>query len=299
MVGEFDMQLNREAFPRGAAHSPIRAQFEWAGIVFTPQKLSAADVALVTKYTDRLCLHDGPERIVEPDGRAFSTYVAATDPVIHALACLPALAGLARELLNDEVYLFQCKVNHKVPLHGSELSWHRDYPYWRKLDGIPAPQILTTAILLDAVGELNSPTLFACGTHRVALDETDSDARNSSSTRDNDTSSSWSEARQLGRSTVVSPLRFQAPEMRLLEVLRSHEIVAFKGDPGGLAVFHGNTLHASSKNVSPWERRMIFMTFNAISNAPATRSPRPAYIANPDPAPLRVASDDTLHVSID
>lgn len=289
------MRLNSAS----AALSQTRAQFDRAGVVFGSTSLLPQDVTLVRQYTDRLCSADGPERIVEPDGRAFSTYVHPMDPVVHALACLPSLAGVARELLGDNVYLYQCKVNHKVPLCGSELMWHRDFPYWSRLDGVPAPRILTAALLLDTVGELNSPTLFACGTHRTALDDTEIESGktySASTTRDSDTSSSWADARRLGESTIVSPLRYQALEAQLLEVLRSHEIVSFKGEPGALAFFHGNTLHASTKNISPWERRMIFMTFNAVSNAPTTRSPRPAYIANPNSTPLQVSTAGSLQV---
>ena len=43
-----------------------------------------------------------------------------------------------------------------------------------------------------------------------------------------------------------------------------------------------NTLHGSTGNMSPWPRRMITVTFNALSNKATSPSVRPRHIVGDD-----------------
>jgi len=60
-------------------------------------------------------------------------------------------------------------------------------------------------------------------------------------------------------------------------------------------LFHGNVVHGSASNMSPFPRKMLLVTFNAVSNAlPPADSPRPAFLASRDFTPIVPVDDDAL-----
>lgn len=67
-------------------------------------------------------------------------------------------------------------------------------------------------------------------------------------------------------------------------------IVAPTGKPGGLLLFHGNLVHGSAGNITPYPRKIVYLTLNAVSNYIRTPT-RPEWIAHTDFAPI-VPSDD-------
>jgi ectoine hydroxylase len=54
------------------------------------------------------------------------------------------------------------------------------------------------------------------------------------------------------------------------------------GAAGSVIFMNVNTLHGSTANLSPWSRRLITLTFNAISNKATSPSARPAHIVPDD-----------------
>jgi ectoine hydroxylase len=70
-------------------------------------------------------------------------------------------------------------------------------------------------------------------------------------------------------------------------------IVAPKGPPGSAIFFHGTLVHGSPPNMSPWDRQIIYVTYNAVSNA-IRRFKRPAYIAHRDFTPIDAWEDDAV-----
>jgi ectoine hydroxylase len=70
-------------------------------------------------------------------------------------------------------------------------------------------------------------------------------------------------------------------------------IVAPTGKPGALLMFHGNLVHGSAGNITPFPRKIVYLTLNAVSNY--IRNPtRPDYIAHRDFAPIATVEDDAL-----
>ena len=70
-------------------------------------------------------------------------------------------------------------------------------------------------------------------------------------------------------------------------------IVAPTGKAGGLLLFHGNLVHGSAGNITPYPRKIVYLTLNAISNY--IRSPtRPEFIAHRDFTPIETVDDDAL-----
>ena len=69
--------------------------------------------------------------------------------------------------------------------------------------------------------------------------------------------------------------------------------MAPKGGPGSAIFFHGTLVHGSPPNMSPWDRQIIYVTYNAVSNA-IRRFKRPAYIAHRDFTPIDAWEDDAV-----
>jgi ectoine hydroxylase len=70
-------------------------------------------------------------------------------------------------------------------------------------------------------------------------------------------------------------------------------LVAPKGPPGSMIMFHGCLVHASTANLSPWDRWNVYLSLCAVSNH-IRRFSRPAYIAHRDFTPIEVLPDDCL-----
>lgn len=55
-------------------------------------------------------------------------------------------------------------------------------------------------------------------------------------------------------------------------------------------VFHPNLAHGSAPNLSPWDRTMMIVTYNSVSNVPVPPGePRPEFLVSRDTRPLAMA----------
>jgi hypothetical protein len=89
---------------------------------------------------------------------------------------------------------------------------------------------------------------------------------------------------RLGAIDVATIGRSQGSDPDVVaSVLESHPTDLCELESGDVVVFHSNTLHSSGPNRSDSPRTMLMMSYNAVTNPPAT--PRhPGY----SPAPLDV-----------
>ena len=72
---------------------------------------------------------------------------------------------------------------------------------------------------------------------------------------------------------------------RLVE--ESGGIQAPKGRAGSVLLFHPNAVHGSAPNMSPWDRALLLVTYNATNNLPIEiENPRPEFLASRDFTPL-------------
>jgi ectoine hydroxylase len=58
-------------------------------------------------------------------------------------------------------------------------------------------------------------------------------------------------------------------------------------------MFHGNLVHGSAGNITPYPRKIVYLTLNAVSNYIRTPT-RPDYIAHRDFTPIQPVDDDAL-----
>ena len=70
-------------------------------------------------------------------------------------------------------------------------------------------------------------------------------------------------------------------------------IVSPKGKAGSVVLFHGNLVHGSPSNMSPFDRTIVYLSLCHVDNH-IRRFKRPEWIAHRDFTPLKPLSDDCL-----
>lgn len=208
--------------------------------------------------------------VLEADGRTLRAMHGnhLEDAVFAELVRLPHLLGAAETLVGSPVYVYQFKINMKAALSGGHWPWHDDFVYWRNEDGMPEPRAVTAALFLDPVTEFNGPLYFIPKSH-IAHEAAPPKA------------ASWQES-------VSENLTYQAGEERVKALADSNGIVAPHGPPGSILFFDSRILHASGSNLSQNDRRIVFITYNSVTNAP-TALRRPEFLVGYDTTPLTPA----------
>ncbi len=247
-------------------------RYERDGYLVLPELFSAAEIESIRREVFRLrnteALTGGEAVIAEPGSREVRSVfrVHASNPVFARLAADERLAGLARFLLADEVYIHQSRVNYKPGFRGKEFYWHSDFETWHTEDGMPRMRALSMSIALTENTPHNGPLLVVPGSHRryvVCAGETPAEHYRAS----------------LRRQEYGVP-----SDSCLQELVDAGGIVACTGGPGSVTLFDCNLMHGSNGNITPAPRANVFLVYNAISNrlrAPfCNQPPRPEYIAS-------------------
>ena len=128
---------------------------------------------------------------------------------------------------------------------------------------------MNIAIFLDAVNEFNGPLMFIPGSHKLGVIDAAHDV-----------------------TTTSYPL-WVINQDTIRALVERGGIVAPKGPEGSLLMFHSCLVHASSSNLSPWNRISVYLSLCAVSNH-IRRFKRPEYIAHRDFTPLVSLPDDCL-----
>ncbi len=244
---------------------------EREGYLFLPELFSAREAEVLRAELPAVFARRGPEIVRERNGGAVRTAFAvhSYNELYGRLARHPRLIEPAAQVLGGPVYIHQFKVNAKAAFDGDVWQWHQDYGTWARDDLMPEPRAMNLAVFLDEVTEFNGPLMFIPRSHKAGRIAASHDTRTTSYplwTIDNPTI-----ARLAGEGGIVSP----------------------KGKPGGALFFHCNLVHGSAPNMSPWGRRTVYLSANAVENR-IRRFKRPEHIAHRDFTPLAPLADDCL-----
>jgi ectoine hydroxylase len=174
-----------------------------------------------------------------------------------------------KQLFGEDVYMHQFKINGKAAFDGDMWQWHQDYGTWRADDLMPEARAMNVAIFLDEVNEFNGPLMFIPGSHKLGVLDAEHDT-----------------------ATTSYPLWVINHET-IRKLVERGGIVAPKGPPGSMILFHGCLVHASTSNLSPWNRVSVYLSLCAVSNH-IRRFKRPGYIAHRDFRPIQCLPDDCL-----
>src|SRR5262249_17867185 len=136
-------------------------QFEREGYLFFPGLFRQEEVGVLLDEVPRLYAQHRPENVREKDSDAVRTNFAAhlyTHPY-GKLARHPRMVGPVMQLLGEEVYMHQFKINGKMAFDGDVWQWHQDYGTWKNDDLMPDARAMNVAIFLDEVNEFNGPLM--------------------------------------------------------------------------------------------------------------------------------------------
>ena len=254
------------------------AEFERDGYLFFPRLFKPEEIQVLIDEVPRLYAQRRPENVREKGSDAVRTNFAAhmySDPFAK-LARHPRMVEPVMQLFGDELYMHQFKINGKMAFDGDVWQWHQDYGTWKNDDQMPEARAMNVAIFLDEVNEFNGPLMFIPGSHKKGVIDAEHDTATTSYplwTIDNDT---------------------------IRKLVRRGGIVSPKGPAGSMILFHSCLVHASTSNLSPWNRVSVYLSLCAVSNH-IRRFKRPEYIAHRDFTPIHCLPDDCLlrHYPVD
>lgn len=247
------------------------AAFDRDGYLFFPGLFTPAETAVLSAEVPRIYAESRPEVVRERDGITPRTSFAAHlyNPAYAALARHPRLVEPVAQFFGEDVYMHQFKINGKMAFDGDVWQWHQDYGTWQRDDDMPEPRAMNIALFLDEVNEFNGPLMFIPGSHKAGVVAAGHDL-----------------------TTTSYPL-WTIDNAAIAALVERSGIVAPKGEPGSVVMFHGNLVHGSGSNMSPWNRNIVYLSLCAVSNH-IRRFRRPGYIAHRDFAPIRALPDDCL-----
>ena len=246
------------------------AEFDERGYLFLPELFSADEVQVLKDAAHAIYATDREEVWRESSGAPRTAFAAHTyDDAHRCLGAHPRLIEPVMQLLGESVYMHQYKINAKAAFDGEVWQWHQDYGTWQRDDGMPEPRAMNISVFLDDVTPANGPLLFIPGSHKRGVVEAGHDLETTSYPL-------WT----LGREKVR-------------ELADAGGLVAPVGAPGSVLMFHGNLVHASPPNISPWDRVIVYLSLCAVSNH-ITKFTRKEWIAHRDFTPIEPMADDCL-----
>jgi ectoine hydroxylase len=255
------MRINREQLD----------SFERDGFLFFPNLFRPEEVKVLSDEVPRLYAQQRPENVREKGSNAVRTNFAAHmySLPFAKLARHPRMVEPIVQLFGEGVYMHQFKINGKMAFDGDVWQWHQDFGTWKNDDWMPEARAMNVAIFLDEVNEFNGPLMFIPGSHKRGVLDASHDT-----------------------STTSYPL-WTIDHETIAKLVERGGIVAPKGPPGSMILFHSCLVHASTSNLSPWNRVSVYLSLCAVSNH-IRRFKRPAYIAHRDFTPIQCLPDDCL-----
>jgi ectoine hydroxylase len=246
-------------------------RFDRDGYLFFPGLFRPEEIAVLNREVPALYAQRRPENVREKTGDVVRTNFAAHmySAPFARLARHPRMVEPVTQLFGEDVYMHQFKINGKQAFDGDVWQWHQDYGTWRNDDQMPEARAMNVAIFLDEVNEFNGPLMFIPGSHKLGVLDAEHDT-----------------------ATTSYPLWVISHET-IRKLVDRGGIVAPKGPAGSMILFHGCLVHASTSNLSPWNRVSVYLSLCAVSNH-IRRLKRPGYIAHRDFSPIRCLPDDCL-----
>jgi ectoine hydroxylase len=248
------------------------AEFDEQGYIFIPGLFSAAEMDLLNGEVPGIFATPREEVWREKDSESPRTafFVQTWNEVFGMVARHPRLIEPGTQLLgSDQLYMHQFKINAKAAFDGAVWQWHQDYATWHADDDMPAPRAMNIALFLAEANEFNGPLMFIPKSHRRGRLEAGHDV-----------------------TTTSYPL-WTVDNETITRLVAEGGIVAPKGPPGSVLLFHGNLVHASGSNLTPWSRWVLYLSLNRCDNA-IRRFKRPTWIAHRDFTPIEMLPDDCL-----
>ena len=245
-------------------------QLKEEGWIFLPEAFSPEEVSVLKAEAESIYDEDRPEVWRETSGAPRTAFAAHTyNEAFGILGRHPRLIEPLEQVFGEKVYMHQYKINAKASFTGDVWQWHQDYGTWARDDGMPEPRAMNISVFLDEVFTFNGPLMLIPKSHKHGVLEAG-----------HDTSTTSYPLWTLNNDTVT-------------KLVDEGGLAVPTGKPGGVLMFHGNLVHGSAGNITPFPRKIVYLTLNSVSNH--IRKPtRPEWIAHQDFTPIEACEDDAL-----
>ena len=263
-----------------------REDFDRDGYLFFPALFTSGETAMLNAAVPELYARRAAWNVREKGSDAVRTNFAAhmySEPFAR-LSRHPRMIEPVQDLLGEALYMHQFKINGKMAFEGDVWQWHQDYGTWKNDDLMPTERAMNVAIFLDDVNPFNGPLMFIPGSHKKGVIDAKHDVTTTSYPL-------WTVDHDLIRQLVArggGPGHFDAQGRYV-----PGGIVSPNGPAGSMILFHSCLVHASTSNLSPWNRVSVYLSLCAVSNH-IRRFKRPEYIAHRDFAAIECLPDDCL-----
>jgi len=254
--------------------NPQIEEFDRKGYLLFPGLLDVEEAAVLKAALPTLSDREGQEVVREKNSDTIRLVYGGhsySDP-FKRLSTMPRILNPVRQLLRENAYMHQSRLNPKPGFSGGAWNWHQDFGTWHREDGIPEPKCVMTAIFLDDATAVNAPLMVLPGSqHHGMVDDVTAEK-------------------------VTGYALMQIDENVVEAYARDNGIVPLMGPAGTVAFIHCNLVHGSANNVSPYPRAIMYFNYNACSNEPTGGKNRAWFHNNPDRSPLMLGDDDSLHM---
>lgn len=251
------------------------ATYQERGWVVLPEVFSAAELSVLQTAALQVLERPGPEVGREADGSPHVCWgMHLFDERLGALVRHPKLVGASRQLLDNDFFVHQSRINMKQT-NGSIVAWHQDFGTYHRVDGVPDPRGIMIAVFLDDVTHVNAPLLAVPGSHREGL----------VSTAALDPDSPDFEA--------VSKFRYDITDDTMSQLVDSYGLETITGSAGSMLLMDMTVVHGSSVNISPLRRLLLYVNVCPVDNRGESYE-RPEYYAARDFSAVQPASDDCV-----
>src|SRR5579871_1110245 len=245
-------------------------QFCDDGWLFLPGCFAEEEVAALRDEAEAIYKTDRQEVWREKTGAPRTAFAAHTyNEAFRLLGSHPRLIRPVEQVFGEQLYMHQYKINAKAAFEGDVWQWHQDYGTWARDDGMPEPRAMNIAIFLDEVMPINGALMLIPKSHKAGVLAAGHDLQ-----------------------TTSYPL-WTLDHPTVTRLANEGGIVAPTGKPGSVLMFHGNLVHASPPNITPYPRKIVYLTLCAVSNH-ITKFTRAEWIAHRDFTPIEAVSDDAL-----
>jgi ectoine hydroxylase len=262
--------------------------YERNGFLILERYFSPSEMEILAAELPAVFAEDSARRVLERNGSVRTVFASHwTNEVFDCFSRLERLIAPAKLIVESDVYIHQFKINAKAALGGEQWEWHQDFLYWHREDLMPAPRVVTAVLFMQDVNEFNGPMLVLPGSHHEGMIDLSAEDRHVESAAAG-IETSWA-------ATLTADLKYKIGRNTLATLVDKRGIAAVTVPAGSVMFFHGNLFHASSNNLSPWDRISIFVSYNSIENTLLPNlNPRPAFLASQDFDPVEAVPDDAL-----
>ena len=258
------------------------------GFLVIEEHFSPDELEMLSTELPGIFAEDSDRRILEKNGCVRTVFAShRNNEVFECYSRLERMIEPVKQILDSEVYIHQFKINAKAALGGEQWEWHQDFLYWHHEDCMPEPRVVTAVLFLQDVNEFNGPMMVVPGSHHDGMIDLRPEARAIEAAIAG-LETSWA-------STLTADLKYKINRSILAGLVARRGIHVITAPAGSVMFFHGNLFHASSNNLSPWDRISVFASFNSVENGLGPNpDPRPAFLACQDFRPVEAAPDDSL-----